>query len=139
MEFKKTVWAYLIQNGLVVTGDYSFFRSGYEKDTKFYGGYLEWCKKPASFTKDTIVAMIKSKGVDWDKTLVPTREINSDFKGILTDAIISECLRGELYFKDGTHISIGAKDVNNAMLDYYETFLDLVEIKRAVADIFGQE
>lgn len=126
----KYTWAYLLEVGVVTTGDWNYYGGNWDKVD---GEYAE--PQPAMVE---LLKKIKSVGIDWTKTRPPRSTTERVFDGTFVDASETEALIGTLILKDGTQHMVGSKDSAPRFSDYArhlsEMMADEVRFKNLVGD-----
>ena len=127
-EYLKTVWAYMLENGRETNGKWSYYAGGYEN------ARLE--KWDYDYHAD-LLKLVKEIGVDWEKTLEPTSNIERAFTDTFHDSAECETLLGTLVLKDGREFLIGCHD-EDGMGSYISNYMRYVKDKARVSSIFGE-
>jgi hypothetical protein len=130
-ESVKFVWAYMIENGYLTNGKWSFYAGDFER----LDGY-DWEKSEKN--KADLCASIKSVGIDWSKTTVPISNMESAFTDTFHDSSDVETLLGTLVLKDGSEYLIGVGDSDRRFGDYVRNIAQLSADKQRVRDILGE-
>lgn len=127
----KFVWAYMLEQGMVTTGEWNY-----------YGGRWEgnWPYEPRDEDPEMIALRkaVKEVGVDWEKTEAPKSDWNSEFQGTDCESSSVETLIGRLFLKDGTEYLIGVGDADQRFGAYLEFIGKMAKDKQRVQDIFGE-
>jgi len=92
----KIAWKFLVEKGNIITG-WSFYGSSYRNEV---GSSVE-CRK-----------LIKSVGIDWNKTSTVRDDMENGFEGTFCDSSTVKTMRGELVLNDGTNWEWGMSDVD---------------------------
>lgn len=142
LEVKKTVWAYMVENGIVTEDKWDSWN--------VYGANYTYPPAPglrngyhsgrAQKYWDTLLQdSIRLIGIDWDKTQPPRSDTRSQFEGTEADNSRVETLIGDLYFKDGSKLTIGIGHAEQRFGDYVRAVAAFVQDKERVKKIFGEK
>lgn len=131
-ESLKIVWAYMLENGKLTTGQWSYYGGDWEGISSNW----DWCKDEEANKK--FLAKVKTVGVDWDRTKHPDSEMNSAFTDTFHDSDDVETLLGTMFLKDGSEYIVGVKNTDIRMGDYIKMVKQMIEDKKRVSDIFGE-
>lgn len=127
-DYKKIVWAYMLENGRETTGEWSYYGS-------------DWESIPGrNWTVDyhaQLLQKVRSVGVDWDKTVEPSSSVESCFDGSFVPSSRAETLLGTLILNDGSEYTIGCRD-DDGMGKYIETFMRYLKDSTRVSSVFGE-
>lgn len=128
---KKIVWAYLIKNGNITSGEWSYYGSRFEPvDEKVWD-----CNKVA---KEKLLKDIKTIGVDWGRTDFPVADTKSVFNGTFASQdSYTETLMGALYLLDGSCCFVGCED-QAKMSGYIEYVSKEEELTKSMEEVFGK-
>lgn len=131
MENKKIVWAYLVEQGRLTTGEWSYYGGNWEHPDGYKYRKVDAAEKNAR-------GMIRSKGVDWSKTRMPVGAVEQAFTDSYHDSEKVETLLGTLYLLDGTEFLFGCTHVpeNIGALVISERMVD--ENLERVKAVFGE-
>lgn len=114
IDLKKIVWAFMLENGELTTGDWNYY-TGYEySDPK-----KQYCYSAIQEGRDNMINSIKKYGVNWDKTGIPEYEEHSYFVGTFQDSEECRCFVGTLYLNDGSEYKLGTREVSKAAMYAY--------------------
>jgi hypothetical protein len=130
---QKFVWAYIIEQGLITNGTWSY-----------YGGHWEYENKNDSWKKiekrkQKLLDDVKKIGIAWDKMKIPVSSHESVFDGTDHDAGSTGTLLGTLILKDGTSYLLGVSGVNERIGAYMKFLSDTNEDKQRVKNILGED
>lgn len=128
IETKKFVWAYLLENGKETTGKWSYYGSEWDS--------IRGRKWDHDYHAD-LLQLIKTVGVDWDKTQEPTSGTEICFDGTFVDSSECETLIGTLVLKNGNEVLVGCRDQDN-IGSYINNLMKLMRDKNRVKNIFGE-
>lgn len=112
----KIIWAFMLENGKVTNGEWSYYGGGYASEGNDTYDY----KKDAKLKKQLIDEM-KSHGVDWSKTGVPDYESHNSFAGTDEESSENECLLGDIYLNNANVFKLGTSEVSEAAKHAYES------------------
>jgi len=129
-ESLKFVWAYMIENGVLTDGNWSYYGGHYE--------YLhnDWRKSDAAMKK--LREDVKKYGVDWEKTIQPQTFSERAFTDTFHDSDDVETLLGTVYLKDGSNYLIGCNDSDLKFSQYVKILAELAQDRQRVKDILGE-
>lgn len=128
---EKFVWAFLIENGRVTNGDWSYYGGSFEHAGKVSFTQLGQAEKEM---REAILEI----GVDWSKTKMPAGGLESRFEGTFTEASSVETLLGTLVLLDGSTYVVGCVD-DEGFSDYITKLAKLAQDKQRVKDILGED
>ncbi len=128
----KFTWAYMLQEGIITTGTWSY-----------YGGRYDGVKKSYDYTQDAkdmevLRSDVKSIGIDWTKTSIPESSMESCFEGTFSDSSSVETLLGTLVLKNGSEYVIGVSNAEVRFSGYVAMLKNLMEDKQRVKDLLGE-
>ena len=126
----KFVWAYMVENGRITTGEWSYYGGCWETLN------LEWDELEKR--NDRFKAKVKKIGVDWEKTNAPISDTESAFTDTFHDADQVETLIGVIFLKDGSEYLIGVSNAEHRFSNYAKLLSDLAEDKERVSSILGE-
>lgn len=130
---KKFVWAYMIENGKITDGHWSYYGGGF--NLVGVGAY-DWAGMTKIMKK--LQDEIKEIGIDWEKTSSPVSEIKSEFTDTFHPSAEVETLLGTLVLKDGKSYMVGAGHVETRFTEYATALSQMAEDKQRVKDILGE-
>ena len=129
-ESLKIVWAYMLQNGKLTDGRWSYYGGEWEGITS------DW-KTTQKKTKE-FLEKVKNVGVDWSKTNHPESNMNSVFTDTFHDAETVETLLGTIFLKDGSEFMVGVSNRDVRFGEYIKLVKRMIEDTQRVKDIFGE-
>lgn len=129
-ETVKFVWAYMLENGVITDGNWSYYGGHYE--------YLHNDWRKADQAKKALLENVKKIGIDWDKTKEPQSFGERAFTDTFHDSDDVETLLGTVYLKDGSSYLIGCNDAELRFSNYVKMLAELAEDKQRVRDILGE-
>lgn len=109
IELKKIVWAYMLENGRITSGNWNYYGGWYELPEE--ARKLSWNKQDKWI--EEVHEKIKSIGVDWEKTGVPEFENHSAFTDTFSDPAEKECMLGVIHLNNGERLSIGTSEIES--------------------------
>jgi len=130
LETLKFVWAYVIENGQLTSGGWSYYGGGWDR---IEGDYAKVDKLNKEFKE-----LVRTIGVDWEKTTHPVGERNYTFDGTDCPSSSVESLKGTVYLKDGSHYMVGVNNADARFVSYVDTLLKMMKDKQRIKDIFGE-
>jgi hypothetical protein len=133
VQSQKFVWAYMIENGRLTTGAWSYYAGDFEDAFDIAYDYR---KRIASM--DVVRTKVKEIGIDWDKTSIPESSMESSFEGTFSPSSISETLLGTLVLQDNSTYIIGVGNAETRFSDYLKTLNNLMEDTQRIKDILGE-
>lgn len=131
IDANKFVWAYMIVNGRITTGDWSYYGSGWVDLDEY--NYDKINKR-----RERMLASIKSNGIDWDKTTVPVSSTDSLFTDTFHPSQEVETLIGTLVLKDNSSYTIGVSNAEERFTTYAKSLMLLAQDQQRVKDILGE-
>lgn len=106
LELKKICWTYLIENGKLTDGSWSFYGGGWEhQDPKKQWDWKSWEQDRKDF-----ITKIKTIGVNWEATLIPHFDVRSEFTDTFSDPADTRTMIGTISLKDGSSYQVGCTD-----------------------------
>lgn len=126
----KFVWAYMIENGRITTGEWSFYGGNWQSAGQ------EW--RESEKRNETFKEKVKKIGVDWGKTEAPISSAESAFTDSFHDAEQVETLIGTIVLNDGSEYLIGVSNAEHRFSNYAKLLSDLAEDKARVSNILGE-
>lgn len=132
-ESLKFVWAYMIEQGRVTNGEWSYYSGNFEDAYQNNHDYTA-----RATIMNSVRLKVKEIGIDWNKTKSPTSSMESSFEGTFSPSSYVETLLGVLVLKDGTEYTIGVGNAEKRFLGYLEILNNLMEDKERVKDILGE-
>ena len=129
---KKFIWAYMIENGKITNGHWSYYGGGFDLiDTDTH-----WANKTEMMK--SLRDNIKEIGVDWEKTSSPISDTESEFTDSFHPSQEVETLLGTLVLKNGKSYTIGVGHAETRFTEYAKTLSLLAEDQQRVKDILGE-
>ena len=105
IEMLKVIWAFMLENGKVTNGDWSYYGDSYD-------GVDDWRVDEKQINKAR--SAVKSFGVNWEKTTIPDYECHSSFAGTDCKSDERECLLGTIVLNDESTYKIGIAEISEA-------------------------
>lgn len=130
LETLKFVWAYVIENGQLTNGEWSYYGSGWNR---IEGDYRIVDKLNTEFKE-----CVRTVGIDWEKTKHPEAEHNYTFDGTDNPSSEVESLLGTVYLKNGSHYLVGVNNADARFVSYVDTLLKMMQDKQRIKDILGE-
>lgn len=109
IEMLKVIWAFMLENGKVTNGEWSYYGDSYENTSDTF----DW-REDQKLMK-VLHSAVKSCGVDWEKTSIPDYECHSSFAGTDCQSDERECLLGNIVLNDQSIYKIGTASVSEAV------------------------
>lgn len=129
----KFVWAHILKEGRLTTGEWSYYGAGYE--CKFGFSYDKANKAMEKLRKDVI-----SVGVDWSKTTEPKSSQETYFNGTFCEeTAYKEALLGTLVLKDGSEYIVGSNAPDSKFGDFMKLMNEYLENKEFIKKTFGDK
>ena len=125
-EADKFVWAFMIENGIITTGKWSY-----------YGGHYYSDHSLGKTGIDALRKKVRDIGVDWEKTKQPESHQEQAFTDTFNDPDRVETLLGTLVLKDGSTYLMGCVD-DHGFGSYVKKLAQLAEDKERVKRILGE-
>jgi hypothetical protein len=129
-ESNRVVWAYMIDEGKLTDGTWSFYGGGWESQ------HTDWRQNDKSNIE--FREKVKSVGVDWAKTNPPKSSKNSAFTDTFHDADDVETLLGTIVLKDGSKYTVGVSNADKKFGEYARVVMEYVKGRARVRDVFGE-
>jgi len=127
----KFVWAYMIENGKLTDGRWSYYGSDWESIHEY-----DWQKAQGAYERFKFT--VKTIGVDWEKTSPPTSDMNSGFTDTFHASETIETLIGDITLKNGSTYKVGVKHAEERFSSYAKTLTKLIDDNQRVKDILGE-
>jgi len=131
LDSKKAVWAYMIQEGKLTNGEWSYYGGAFDDDFNY-----DWRK--AEEAEKKFRERVKTVGVDWDNTTTPESDTQSAFTDSFHDSAKVETLLGTVYLKDGSKYKIGVKHAEMRFIQYARMVAEFVSDNERIKDILGE-
>lgn len=131
LDSKKAVWAYIIKEGKLTNGQWSFYGGRFDDDFNY-----DWQKAEAAAQK--FRERVRDVGVDWDKTQMPDSDTHSAFTDTFHDAERIETLLGTVWLKDGSKYTVGVKHPEMRFTQYAKMVSEFVSDQQRIKDILGE-
>lgn len=131
-ESLKTVWAYMLENGKLTSGSWSYYGGNWE------GVSTNWDWRKDQEANKEFLDKVKKVGVDWDRTKHPDSDMQSAFTDSFHDSARVETLLGTIVLKDGSEYIVGVKNIDVRFGDYIKMVKQMMENQKRVKDIFGE-
>lgn len=132
-ESNKVVWAYMIAEGRLTSGKWSYYGGDWETHKPNSWKWEEIDKDNKDFREK-----VKSVGVDWEKTRPPISSMESAFTDTFHDADEVETLLGTIFLKDGSEYTVGVSNADKRFSEYVKVIMEYVKNQTRVKDIFGE-
>lgn len=129
-ESMKFVWAYMLEEGHITNGKWSFYMGTY--------GLAE-SSKEYKFAKDELDTELKMIGIDWEKTKEPQSSFEREFTDTFHPSKEVETLLGTLVLKNGTEYLIGVGNSEKRFSGYLKMLSELAKDKERVRRVLGEE
>lgn len=131
LDSKKAVWAYMIQEGRLTNGNWSYYGGNWDD-----GFNYDWRKAEAASEK--FRSKVKEMGVDWEKTQMPQSDTNSAFTDSFHDSEKVETLLGTVWLNDGSKYMVGVKHAEMRFIQYARMVAEFVSDQQRIKDILGE-
>lgn len=131
LDSKKAVWAYMIQQGKLTNGEWSYYGGSWED-----GFNYDWKKMEAA--ESSFREKVKRVGVNWDKTEMPSSDTHSAFTDTFHDSEQVETLLGTIELKDGSKYRVGVKHAEMRFIQYARMVAEFVSDNERIKDILGE-
>lgn len=131
MDSVKFVWAYLLKEGIVTNGKWSYYGSSWENV-----GQQDW--RNIDRDMNILRSEVKSIGIDWTKTSNPESSTNNCFDGTFVESSKTETLLGTLVLKNGKTYKVGLKDAELRFSNYAKALVDLMKDRQMVKEMIGE-
>lgn len=131
-ESLKIVWAYMLENGKLTNGQWSFYSGDWEGISTNWN----WAEDKKMFKN--FLAKVKAVGVDWEQTACPFFEIRSEFTDSFNEPEDKNTLLGTIHLNDGSIFTIGVGDASKHIVHYVDMMDTLDKDRQRVRDIFGE-
>lgn len=107
IELKKIVWAFMLENGKVTNGKWTYYGDGWECVGKNKYDYEESDRQKVKLILEL------TKGVDWSKTGIPDYVQENGFVGTDCESSEHDCFIGEIYLNNGNSYKIGTAEIES--------------------------
>lgn len=129
-ESNKVVWAYMIEEGSITTGTWSYYggcwESPFNYDRRHDAANKEFKEK------------VKKVGVDWNKTHPPVSSLESAFTDTFHPSDDVETLLGTIVLKDSSEYIIGVSNADKKFGEYVRIITEYVKDRERVKNVFGE-
>lgn len=126
----KLVWAYMVENGILTNGKWSYYAGNWERTTGW--DWRESDREMAEFR-----SRLKSVGVDWSRTAPPESSLENAFTDTFSDSDSVETLLGTIVLKDGSEYIVGVSNSDVRFGAYVKMISALIADTERVNAIFG--
>lgn len=129
----KFTWAYMIQDGKLTNGTWSYYSGDFEAA---YGNDYDYAK--ANMAMDAFRTKVKTVGIDWAKTSTPESSMESCFEGTFNESTNVETLLGTIILNDGSEYTVGVGNSEKRFSGYMKMLNSLMEDRQRVKDLLGE-
>lgn len=132
-ESNKVVWAYMIEEGKLTNGEWSYYGGDWESHKPNSWKWEEIDRDNKAFKEK-----VKTVGVDWEKTQPPQSSLESAFTDTFHDADEVETLLGTIVLKDGSEYIVGVGNADKRFGEYVKVVMEYIKDKERVKNILGE-
>lgn len=132
-ESNKVVWAYMIEEGKLTNGQWSYYGGDWEAHKPNSWKWEEIDRDNKAFKEK-----VKTVGVDWEKTQPPQSSLESAFTDTFHDADEVETLLGTIVLKDGSEYIVGVGNADKRFSEYMKVISEYINDRDRVNRILGE-
>lgn len=129
----KMVWAYMVENGKLTNGEWSYYGGDWETHKPNSWKWEEIDKDNREFRDK-----VKKVGVDWEKTQSPKSSMENAFTDTFHDSDEVETLLGTIVLKDGSSYLVGVGNADKRFAEYVKIIMEYANDQQKIKDILGE-